>query len=71
MSKWVITMGYAAFFLALNWPVLVLVNRLEPRIGPFPLFVFWLLLWSLGGAIFHLIVALHVWGDPQVPERGP
>ena len=59
----------ALFFLATNWPFLMLVNRVEPKIGPFPLLVFWMLLWSIGIGIFHLLYGLCCLGDPKIPER--
>ena len=60
---------YALFFLVTNWPVLVFVNRIEPKIGPFPLLVFWMLFWSIGIGIFHMLYGLCCLRDPRIPAR--
>lgn len=66
--KPLIVLVYAAFFAATNWPVLPLVNRVEPEIARVPLLVFWMLVWSLGVSLFHVWVGLAVWRDPTLPE---
>ncbi len=66
---WFVYALYAAFFIATNWPVLWLVNTIEPEIGPFPLVVFWMLFWSIGIGIVHLIYGLWFLPDPKIPER--
>jgi hypothetical protein len=68
-SRAVVVLLYALFFLATNWPVLILANRIEPRIGPFPFLVFWMLFWSIGIGIVHLWYGLYCLGDPRVPAR--
>jgi len=45
---------YVLFVLATNGPVLSWVNRIEPRIGPFPFFIGWMLFWSLAIGVFHV-----------------
>ena len=67
-KAWIL--AYAAYFLAMNWPVLWWANDVEARIGPFPFVIFWMLIWSLAIAIFHVAVAFRVWTDPQLPETG-
>lgn len=68
-SRAVVVVLYVLFFLATNWPVLILVNRVEPKIGPFPLLVFWMLFWSIGIGIVHMLYGLCCLGDPRIPER--
>ncbi|MFQ5809625.1 MAG: hypothetical protein ACE5JM_08400 [Armatimonadota bacterium] len=70
-SRTLVYLLYVLFFLATNWPVLVLVNRIEPRIGPLPLLVFWMALWSMGIGVVHLLYGLRSVPDPKIPEREP
>ncbi len=66
---WLVYVLYAAFFIATNWPVLWWVNSIEPKVGPFPFLVFWMLFWSIGIGIVHLIYGLWFLPDPNIPER--
>jgi len=59
---------YALFFVALNWPVLALVNRIEPRIAGVPFLVAWYLFWAFTTAIFHAILLFSRRSDPSLPE---
>jgi hypothetical protein len=68
-SRTVVFVIYALFFLATNWPVLILANRIDPKVGPFPFLVFWMLFWSIGIGIFHLLYGLCCMRDPKTPER--
>lgn len=68
-SRTVIFLLYALFFIATNWPVLMLANRIYPKVGPFPFLVFWMLFWSIGIGIVHLLYGLCCVRDPSVPER--
>lgn len=67
---WIVPV-WIAFFVATNWPVLALANRIEPRIGPFPFLVCWMLVCSLGVGILHLVYGLGCMKDPRIPERTP
>ncbi len=69
VSRAVAFVLYAFFFLATNWPVLILANRIDPKVGPFPFLVFWMLFWSIGIGIVHLVYGLCCLGDPRIPER--
>ncbi|MGD8238242.1 MAG: hypothetical protein PVH68_06815 [Armatimonadota bacterium] len=68
-SRTLVYLLYVLFFLATNWPVLLLVNRVEPRIGPFPLLVFWMAVWSIGIGVVHLVYGLRCVPDPKIPAR--
>ena len=66
-----VCVAYIAFFLATNWPILQLVNRVEPRVGPFPLLLFWMLFWSIGIGVLHLLYGMLSVRDPKIPAREP
>jgi hypothetical protein len=68
-SRTVVFVLYALFFLATNWPILIFANRIDPKVGPFPFLVFWMLFWSIGIGIVHLLYGLCCLGDPKIPER--
>lgn len=72
MKRWWIAFPYGLYFLAMNWPVLWWVNRLEPRVAGMPFLVFWMIGWSLLIGVVHVGIALFVWRDPEPrePERG-
>ena len=67
---WIVPV-WIAFFVATNWPVLALAHHIDPRIGPFPFLVCWMLVWSLGAGILHLVYGLCYMKDPRIPERTP
>jgi len=69
MKRWWIVIPYLVYFVAMNWPVLWWVNRIEPRIGAVPFLVCWMIAWSLLIGVVHVGVALFVWRDPQLPEE--
>ena len=66
---WLIYILYVAFFVATNWPVLWLANRVEPKIGPFPFLAAWMIFWSVGIGVVHLFYGLYGLKDPKIPER--
>ena len=70
MKRWWIAVAYALFFLAMNWPVLPLVNTIEPRIAGTPFLIVWCLFWSFAIAIFHAIFLFREERDP-VPTDAP
>jgi hypothetical protein len=70
-SRVAVLLLYAVFVLATNWPILLLVNRIEPRVGPFPLLAFWMALWSIGIGVVHLVYGLYRVRDPKIPVREP
>jgi hypothetical protein len=68
LRRWWIVVVYVLFFVALNWPVLALANRVEPRIAGMPFLIAWYLFWSSCTAVFHLIVLFSRTDDPVAPE---
>jgi len=67
-NKWVIA-AYAVFFCFTNWPVLYLVNTIEPKIYHLPFVAAWMLFWSTAIGLFHLWYGLSHVRDPKIPER--
>ncbi|NCO40154.1 MAG: hypothetical protein AUJ96_27085 [Armatimonadetes bacterium CG2_30_66_41] len=68
MKRWWIAAAYGSFFVALNWPVLLLVNRIEPRVGATPFLVAWCLFWSIAIAVFHAAFLFSVKRDPVASD---
>jgi len=68
LKRWWIVAAYALFFVAMNWPVLALANRTEPRVAGLPFLVAWYLFWSFAVAIFHAALLFWRTNDPTTPE---
>ena len=62
---------YLVFLVVTNAPVLHWVNRIEPRIGPFPFFIGWMLFWSLSIGVFHLVWMLRTPTPLELAEDLP
>ncbi|MFP4056202.1 MAG: hypothetical protein ACLF0G_04970 [Candidatus Brocadiia bacterium] len=68
MKRWWFACVYALFFVALNWPVLALANRIEPWVAGTPFLIAWYLFWSFGLAVFHAVFLLTRRRDPSLDE---
>lgn len=57
--------GYAV---AVTWPGMVAVNRVEPLVLGLPFNLAWVSLWVIGGAV--VLGGLYLIEQPDTPSRG-